>query len=140
MSSRNLLDLHPEMNRLANAMLSAATAQGIDLLVTCTWRSNEEQAELYAQGRTAPGRIVTNAKPGQSMHNHTVQGAPSSLAIDVVPLRHGKPVWKADDPLWAQVGALGEGAGLEWAGRWKRFREAPHFQHPEARRLQGANR
>lgn len=136
--SRNLQDLHPAVNRMANSFLMSAAAAGIDLLVTCTWRSAEEQAKLYAQGRTAPGPIVTKAKPGQSMHNHCVQGHPASLALDVVPLRNGKPVWKTTDPLWAQVGQLGKAAGLEWAGDWKTFREYPHFQHPDAKRLQGA--
>lgn len=31
-----------------------------------TYRSNAEQNELYAQGRTKAGKIVTNAKGGQS--------------------------------------------------------------------------
>lgn len=38
-------------------------------ILTCTHRSNEEQNDLYAQGRTKPGKIVTNAKAGQSPHN-----------------------------------------------------------------------
>lgn len=133
--SRSIDDLHPSVRVLANRFLMMAKLAGIDLLVTCTWRSHDEQAALYAQGRTAPGRIVTRAKPGQSMHNFTVNGDAASLAIDVVPLRHGKPVWDANDPLWQQVGELGEKAGLEWAGRWKRFREFPHFQHPQAKAL-----
>lgn len=136
--SRSLNDLHPEMQRLTAEFLNNCKAAGVDVLITCTFRSNTEQAALYAQGRTAPGRIVTNAKPGQSTHNVTVNGKPASLAFDVVPLRNGKPVWDAKDPLWQQVGEIGEALGLEWAGRWKRFREFPHFQHPEARRLKGA--
>jgi len=136
--SRSLNDLHPEMQRLTAEFLNNCKAAGVDVLITCTFRSNTEQAALYAQGRTAPGRIVTNAKPGQSTHNVTANGKPASLAFDVVPLRNGKPVWDAKDPLWQQVGEIGEALGLEWAGRWKRFREFPHFQHPEARRLKGA--
>jgi len=49
----------------------------------------------------------------------------------VVPLHHGKPVWDtsgANGLLWQQIGALGESVGLEWAGRWKKFRELAHFQ------------
>lgn len=138
--SRDLDDLHPDMRPLVDRLLAECDASGIDLLVTCTWRSPEEQARLYAQGRTAPGKIVTNAKPGQSMHNVTLAGRPASLAVDIVPLRSGKPVWDARDPLWAQVGSIGElVAGLEWAGRWKRFREFPHFQHPQAAWLRRAN-
>lgn len=34
------------------------------------YRSFEEQDALYAQGRTTPGDIVTNAKGGESAHNY----------------------------------------------------------------------
>ena len=129
--SRKLTDLHPAMQPFATKFLAACRAEGIDLLVTCTLRSNEEQAALYAQGRTKPGKVVTNAKPGQSMHNH-------GLAIDVVPLRAGKPVWGTageDGKLWKRIGEIGEKGGLEWAGRWTTMREYPHFQHPQASAL-----
>ena len=99
--------------------------EGIDILVTSTYRDLESQAALYAQGRTAPGKRVTNAKPGQSYHNWRV-------AFDVVPLRDGKAVWNttgADGKLWERIGQLGEAVGLEWAGRWKTFREYAHFQY-----------
>jgi peptidoglycan L-alanyl-D-glutamate endopeptidase CwlK len=133
MTSRRLEDLHPLMRPLVNAFLSACKHDDIDILVTCTYRSDEEQARLYAQGRTKPGPRVTNAKPGQSMHNFRFNGKPASLAVDIVPLVNGKPVWSASAPVWQKVGKLGEEAGLEWAGRWKRFREFPHFQHPRAK-------
>lgn len=139
-SSRRLEHLHPAMWPLVERLLASARLEGIDLLVTCTWRSAEEQARLYAQGRTAPGRIVTNAKPGQSMHNFMLRGQPASLAVDVVPLRFGKPIWDSKDALWQEVGDLGQAAGLEWAGRWKRFREYPHFQHPQAASLRQQER
>jgi len=55
MSSRKLTDLHPQMQPLVTRFLANARAAGIDLLVTCTYRSNEEQTALYAIGRTKPG-------------------------------------------------------------------------------------
>ena len=138
MSSRKLTDLHPQMQPMVTRFLANARAAGIDLLVTCTYRSNEEQAALYAIGRTKPGRIVTNAKPGRSTHNNTLNGKPAALAVDVVPLRDGKPVWSASDPVWKKVGEIGEKVGLEWAGRWNKpplGAEFPHFQHPQAKTL-----
>lgn len=102
-------------------------AEGIDLLIYCTYRSNEEQAAEYAKGRTAPGKIVTYAQPGQSKHNHTIFGVPASLAYDAVPLVGGKAAWN-DARLLQRMGELGEQAGLQWAGRWKRFKETVHFQ------------
>ena len=105
--------------------LSKADAEGIDLLVTSTYRDDEAQAALYAQGRTTKGRIVTNARPGESWHNWR-------CAVDVVPMRYGKPVWSTSGPdakLWNRIGAIGESCGLEWAGRWTTFREYAHFQY-----------
>ena len=123
-SSRKLDDLHPTVKAMAEACLSSCKQQGIDILITCTYRDSEEQNRLYAIGRTTPGRKVTNAKAGQSMHNY-------HLAFDMVPLRYGKPVWStsgADGALWVKIGTIGESVGLEWAGRWKRMREMAHFQ------------
>lgn len=124
--SRALDDLSPAVRPLVDAFLYAATGAGLDLLVTCTARTLAEQAQLYAQGRTAPGKIVTNAPPGESAHNF-------GLAIDVVPIINGKPDWEGAHPVWAQAGNLGEAAGLEWAGRWVHMREMPHFQLPNWR-------
>ena len=121
-NSRSLDDLLPPVRQRVDRFLASAKAQGIDLLVTSTYRDNASQEALYAQGRTVPGRIVTNARAGQSFHNHR-------CAVDVVPIRNGKPVWDAKDAVWQAVGRLGKEAGLEWAGDWKRFREFPHFQY-----------
>jgi peptidoglycan L-alanyl-D-glutamate endopeptidase CwlK len=115
---------------MAEAMVAHCDAVGIDLLITSTYRDFDAQAALYAQGRTKPGGKVTNARPGQSWHNWR-------RAFDVVPLRGGKPVWDVGDLVWYQVGAIGEELGLEWAGRWKRFPEFPHFQLLAGRSLQG---
>lgn len=124
MASRNLDDLLPIVAAKAQAHIAACKAESIDLLVTCTYRDPAEQARLYAQGRTKPGRIVTNAKPGQSFHEFRV-------AYDCVPLRDGKPVWgnvaKADRAIWDRVVALGEAAGLESLAN-SRFPELCHFQ------------
>lgn len=121
-NSRSLDDLIPPAKVRVHSFLEAAKAAGIDLLVTSTYRDNESQNALYAQGRTKPGKIVTNAKAGQSWHNYR-------CAVDVVPIVAGKPRWDVKDEVWQQVGKLGKAAGLEWAGDWKRFKEYPHFQY-----------
>ena len=121
-NSRELEDLLPPVRERVERMIADCKAEGIDLLVTSTYRDNASQDALYAQGRTAPGRIVTNARSGQSYHNYR-------CAVDVVPIRNGKAIWNAKDPVWQRIGALGKAAGLEWAGDWKRFKEFPHFQY-----------
>lgn len=126
--SRSLDHLHPDMRRLADKFLAECEAAGLDILVTCTFRSHTEQQALFEQGRTKPGRIVTNAKPGKSAHNVMLGPVPASMALDFVPLVGGKPMWRNDHPAWQQAGEIAERVGLEWAGRWKRFREFPHVQ------------
>ncbi len=124
-NSRDVSELLPAVQARVNAFVHACAEQGIEILITSTYRDDECQAALYAQGRAIKGDRVTNAQPGQSMHNWRV-------AIDVVPLRAGKPVWATTGPdaqLWLRIGQLGESVGLEWAGRWKKFREYAHFQY-----------
>jgi len=121
-NSRNLNDLLPEVKARVDKFIEACNHNGIDLLVTSTYRDNESQAQLYAQGRTALGKIVTNAGPGDSYHNYR-------CAVDVVPLLNGKPDWDGSHPVWAEIGRLGKECGLEWAGDWKSFKELAHFQY-----------
>lgn len=128
MASRDLNDLHPSIHPLAIKHQAACLAEGIDLLIYCTYRSNDEQNACYAQGRTAPGNIVTNCRGGQSKHNNTEGGKPASLAYDCVPCIGGKPQWN-DTKLYAKVGAIGESVGLKWAGRWSgKLKETAHFE------------
>lgn len=122
--SRKVDDLVFPVKKRALNFIHACKEVGIDLLVTCTLRDAEAQDALYAQGRTEPGRKVTNARGGSSCHQYGV-------ALDVVPMRNGKPVWTtsgADGVLWRRIGEIGESCGLEWAGRWATFPEFPHFQ------------
>ncbi len=124
-NSRKIEDLHPKVAAMCREFLERCEAADIDVLITSTYRDNESQAALFAQGRTKPGHRVTNARPGHSYHNWRV-------AFDVVPMRNGKPVWGTsgqDAKLWEQVGRIGEEVGLEWAGRWQSFKEFPHFQY-----------
>ena len=119
-NSRDLKDLDPYVAGLAKQFIAACKKQGIDLLVTSTYRDNESQDALYAQGRTKAGRIVTNAKAGQSFHNYRI-------AFDVVPIVNGKPQWN-DFRTFQKIGAIGKSVGLDWAGDWKTFKELAHFQ------------
>lgn len=129
MASRSLEDLHPDLRPLAEEFLKRAVLQGIEVLVTCTYRSGMEQNELYAQGRTKPGPRVTNARAGQSAHNFTINGKPAAKAFDVVPVVAGKLMWSAAHPHWQTLGQIGMDLGLNWYGApGSKFTEYPHFQ------------
>jgi peptidoglycan L-alanyl-D-glutamate endopeptidase CwlK len=119
-TSRNITDLLPKVQELCLAFITACHEHGIEILITSTYRDIEAQNALYAQGRTVPGKRVTNASGGSSFHNYRV-------AFDFVPLVNGKAIWN-DVKLFGVCGGLAEGVGLEWAGRWKTFKELAHCQ------------
>lgn len=136
-ASRRLDDLAPSVKAKALRMLGSCEAVGLDVVVACTYRDSAAQAALYASGRTVKGPILTNAKPGQSLHNYVDRSfegleKPASKALDVYPLLHGKLVRGVlgnDLKLWRQLGEIGEACGLQWAGRWTgALREFAHFQ------------
>ena len=119
-NSRKIEDLHPYVAKLCRAFVAACKKEGIDILITSTWRDNESQNALYAQGRTKPGKIVTNARAGSSFHNY-------KLAFDFVPIVNGKAQWN-DIATFKRAGEIGKRLGLDWAGDWKSFREYAHLQ------------
>ena len=122
MASRSLDDLEPDTRARAERFIAACAEAGIDVLIYCTHRSGAEQDALYAQGRSKPGPVVTNARAGQSWHNWR-------RAFDFVPLVNGKAAWN-DSDLYRRAGIIAEQCGLEWAGRWTgKLRETAHCQY-----------
>lgn len=77
---KNIDTLEVRFQRQVRGWLNEMINSKITPLIYCGRRTMEEQAELYAKGRTKAGKIVTKAKPGQSYHNY-------GLAFDWVPLK-----------------------------------------------------
>lgn len=117
-SESRIQTLHPKVRDKARQFILAAEKQGIKLRVTSALRNYAEQTTLYAQGRTAPGNIVTNAKAGESSHNF-------GTAIDVVPIVNGVAQWDTD---WTKIAEIGKSVGFSWGGDWKSFKDKPHFE------------
>lgn len=134
MASRSKTDLHPDLV----AAYNAAAAEWDKLypnapkpFLTATYRSNEEQTDLYAQGRTKKGKIVTNAKAGQSPHNFK-----PSLAFDVAFIKLNRTLdWSPK--LFAKFAALvlQKSCNVAWGGNFKSIPDAPHFEHLHWRTL-----
>lgn len=122
--------LYPPFEAEIDALLIAARAHGMDVGLFEGNRSWDRQAKLYAQGRTKPGKVVTQAQPGFSWHNF-------GLAADIVFRVNGKWSWAESHP-WAKLGALGKELGLEWGGDWKKFQDRPHFEWPKKMSLASA--
>lgn len=142
--SKELKDLLPEVQILAEKFIEKCKLNGIEVKIVSTYRSFEEQDALYAQGREnltevnkfrqlvglyqiseKENKIVTNAKGGQSNHNFRV-------AFDCVPIIDNKFCWDSSHPSWKKMGEIGKSLGLEWAGEWVKFKEYPHFQYLKA--------
>jgi peptidoglycan L-alanyl-D-glutamate endopeptidase CwlK len=102
-----------------------AAHPGKDLMLTCVYRSPEEQQRLYAQGRTMPGQIVTELDGVKKKSNHNVLPA---RAVDFCVVIHGKVSWDVAE--YEPVGALAEVRGLVWGGSWPNFKDAPHIELP----------
>ena len=100
-------------------------AAGIRVKLTCGFRSIEEQNRLYVRGRTAPGRVVTNARGGSSWHNY-------GLAADYAFVVGGQFTWSGP---WRVFGRIARECGLEWGGDWSKFPDRPHIQWRKGRTL-----
>ncbi len=118
-SEKVIATLLPPLRPIARALVQKAASAGITIRVISGLRSYEEQAALYAQGRTAPGKKVTNARAGYSNHNF-------GIAFDVGVFEGNK--YLPESPKYKAVGALGMDLGLEWGGNWKTIVDQPHFQ------------
>lgn len=125
MSSRKIEDLVPAMQLRALRFAGAMAEAGVPFIITCTRRTQAEQDELYARGRTKPGRKVT-----WTLKSRHIDGE----AFDIAVCKTGVPQWdgKCDVdedgiPDYTEAGQIGESLGLEWGGRWK-SPDFPHFQ------------
>lgn len=121
-NSRKIEDLHPKVALMCKQFIQKCDRAGIDVIITSTYRDFESQTALFNQGRTTAGKKTTNAKAGQSFHNYRV-------AFDFVPVVNGKPIWHNNSGFFTKCGTIAESCGLEWAGRWTKFKELAHCQY-----------
>lgn len=117
--SRKITDLHPCLQRGAKELIRRMAAYGYPMGISSTYRDNESQNALYAQGRTKPGSIVTNAKGGQSIHNYR-------LAFDIFLNIRGQEY--SNSAFFDLAGKIWTEMGGEWGGNWKSFVDRPHMQ------------
>jgi peptidoglycan L-alanyl-D-glutamate endopeptidase CwlK len=115
--------VNPQLADRIRRMYDILSSEDIIFQVTESLRTWQEQAMLYAQGRTKPGVVVTNAQPGHSWHNF-------GLAVDLVPLTQfpAKPDWNRDHPVWKRLIAVGQEVGLVEGANFRTFPDWPHFQ------------
>lgn len=121
--------LHPAIRKEVKEAyldINMSLPKGVRLRISQGLRTISEQDALYAQGRSNEGKIVTQARGGDSWHNW-------SLAFDFVLLydkdKNGTletASWN-ENKYWMQVVKGFKAKGFEWGGDW-RFKDSPHFQ------------
>jgi len=117
---------------LVNVVRRAAKRLPFALFVVEGLRTRERQAELYAQGRTKPGKKVT-----WTLHSKHLEGK----AVDLAPLINGAIDWadlsKFDAIAKAMQDAAKEvGVTVRWGGDWdmdgqpreRGESDSPHFE------------
>lgn len=122
---RDITLCHPRLQELAAELIEECSKQDLRIKIGETYRTVAEQNELYAQGRTKPGNIVTNA-PGTSYSSMHQWG----IAFDFF-RNDGQGAFNESGRFFERVGAIGVGLGLEWGGNWKSIKDRPHFQLPD---------
>ena len=117
--------LEPSMKKKVKALLVAAeAATKVKWVLTDGRRTMAEQAAIYAQGRTAPGKVVSKAPPGSSAHNY-------GLAADLAPLKKdGSIWWEAPRKIWQQMADEAVKIGLTSGFYFKSIFDAPHVEDP----------
>jgi len=110
-----------EINKALTGKAKIRIAQGL--------RTETEQNALYSQGRTKPGKIVTNAKFGQSFHCF-------GIAVDIVLIINEKEAswdinkdWDQDKKSdWIECVEIFKKYGWSWGGNWVSLKDYPHFE------------
>ena len=117
--------------KFMNAAGSAGLSSGLQVRLISGTRTFAQQDELFAQGRTKKGSIVTNARGGQSNHNFGIAWdvgifTSSGQYIDGLSGSSKMPA-KAVDAEYDKLGPVGKRDGLFWGGDWRKP-DRPHYQ------------
>jgi peptidoglycan LD-endopeptidase CwlK len=118
-SETNIRTLLAEAQVQAREFLKQVRAAGINAKIIGGTRTFAEQDALFAQGRTVPGKIVTNARGGFSNHNF-------GIAWDIGIFKG--TAFLDESPQYDEAGQIGKDLGLEWGGNFSSIIDKPHFQ------------
>ena len=116
---RALEHLHPVFRERAIDLMDRFEQENLPFQLFEGYRTPQRQAHLFAQGRTAPGPIVTKARPWQSYHQYGVAG-------DFVLKINGNWSWETNGEKgewWSRLHELADQVDLKPLS-W----ELPHLQ------------
>ena len=121
---RDITKCHPSLQAAFKELATRCNAQGLTIGLGECFRTVAEQDALYAQGRTEPGSIISNAK-GSSYSSQHQWG----IAFDFY-RNDGKGAYNDSDHFFQQVGEVGKSLELGWGGDWTSIVDKPHIYLP----------
>lgn len=122
-----LVGVNPVLISALEDVFSELAAQGTPMFIVEGVRTAARQAALYAQGRTAPGSIVTYKDGVIHKSNHQPHADGYGYAVDCA-FSTSAPF--AENNPWEQYGEALEKRGMTWGGRWK-MHDTPHAELPD---------
>ena len=121
----DLYDLHPWMRYKVKRWIKRCNKEGLKVIITEGFRTIARQDELYAQGRTKPGTIVTNAKGSWMLSQHQWGTAVDFTNADDPSTPAKETVY--NEKVMKKMAALAKKEGLGWGGDWQDFKDTPHL-------------
>lgn len=125
-----LKGVHPNLILVISAAICDTP---IDFTIVEGVRTTKRQQDLYAQGRTAKGSIVTYADGIKSKSNHQVKSDGFGHAIDFAPYINGKLDWNNHNNfkiIADHIVSTGKRMGIKITAGfyWKKPYDPPHIQ------------
>lgn len=113
---RDIKQLSAQAQKACALFIEECKKQGLNVLITETYRSQERQNYLYEQGRTRPGQIVTWTRNS----NHT-----GRKAWDIC--KNVKGHEYDDHTFFRKCGDIAKELGITLGGTWS-TPDTPHFE------------
>lgn len=121
MADRNVEDLHPLIKPLCEQFLRGCKAEGLNVIITETWRDPAREDQLHSQG-------ITAATGKTCKHCFTINNAPASKAFDFAVIdENNRMVQDGEDERYAMAGVIAANMGLIWGGHFHK----PDYDHCE---------
>jgi peptidoglycan L-alanyl-D-glutamate endopeptidase CwlK len=143
--NRKIEDLDPIVADKCRKLIALCAGRGIDVIVTSTLRTEDEQLALFSQGRknlkavnelrAAAGLPLINEEQNRIVTYGLTSVHQFSCAFDICIVKGGRALWDVkadlndnDIPDYEEAGLIGESIGLRWGGRF-RHPDYCHFQY-----------
>lgn len=132
-----LAGIHPDLRQKVERILAAMLALGFPMFVVAGVRTTEQQQKLYAQGRSLPGKTVTNCDGVIKKSDHQPKADGFGHAVDCAfvndPNTPLDETWSDKSP-WKVYGEMAKALELEWGGDWAGLLDRPHIATKSSRK------